>query len=117
MNAEPLTVALANHGIPLRLVDELDTHNVLGTAGSSVCAQATIKVVGELLELSVEALEISESATYAILHEAAHILQGFDDELAVLEQQRVLAEELPEPWRSRGYEYHTSCVALGFEHD
>jgi hypothetical protein len=103
---DPLTQLLGAHGIQLKLVASLDESKGIGTYGSSVCAQACVDRV-------VEALEISLPAAYGILHEAAHLLEGFDDEVSVMRRQRELAELLEEPWRTRGYEFETSYVSTG----
>ncbi len=104
--SDPLTELLASYGIQLQQVSSLDPIRGLGTYGSSVCAQAC---VGRI----VEAIEISLPAAYGILHEAAHILEGFEDEIQVMYRQKALADLLPEPWKHRGYEFHTSYVSTG----
>jgi len=105
---EPLTELLRSLGIRLDLVTSLGQSRSVGTFGSSVCAQACSDRV-------VETLEISLASAYGILHEAAHVLEGFEDELAVMQRQQALCQLLPEPWRTRGYEFHTSYVSTGMQ--
>lgn len=103
---EPVTALLAWHGISLRLVEHLSPERALGNARASVHAQACTGSV-------VESLDLSLGSVYGILHEAAHIIAGFADENAVMRCQEELANKLPEPWRSRGYDFANSYVSRG----
>lgn len=104
---EPLTGLLAQFDVQLRLVAGFEHSRSAGTFGSSVCAQACADRI-------VETIEISLAACYGILHEAAHIIEEeYCDEIPVMRRQQALCGLLPEPWRHRGYEFHTSYVSTG----
>lgn len=63
----------------------------LGRFGASPYAQA-------MPGRAVDAISVGPQCSYSILHEAAHILEGFEDEDRVIARQRQLASGLSEEW-------------------